>query len=410
MVKKVLLVSNIFPPAIGGPATFGVRLGERLCRDGYRVTFVCATPQPAGTNDEYPFKVVRAGVRGNRLFRELELRVRLVLAMLHADMVYCMGLEHQTHWAARITRKKYTLRIGGDSVWERARNSGITRLEPESFYRQTTMDDRAYVLVEEHRRMAQLGDASAVIYVSNYLRGLARLWSESPGRAEHVVPNGIEAENVSPVNHREDGEPLRVLFVGRQTNWKGVDAVLLAVDRVDGAVLKVAGSGPAWPGNADLAVRLGLSGRTEFLNRVNGNEVLKLMRSHHVLVLPSLYEGMSNTLIEAGIAGLACIASNRGGNPEVIMDGETGLLVDPFDTEALADVLIMLRDDEPWRVELAARHQDRIVREFGLSDSIQQTIQILEGGITHNADNNVHLVAGGRRSRTGSDGTGSRVR
>lgn len=410
MTKKVLLISNIFPPAIGGPATFGVRLGERLSRDGYRVTFVCATAAPAEMDGQYPFKVIRAGTKGNRLLREMNMRCRLALAMLNADMVYCMGLEHQTHWAARITRKKYTLRIGGDSVWERARNAGITRLEPESFYRQSTSEDRAYVHVEERRRIAQLGDASAIIYVSNYLKNLAQLWSGKQRPPEFVVPNAIEPEEAHPVNRREDGELLRVLFVGRQTNWKGVDAVLLAVSRVEGAVLTVAGSGPAWPGSADLAVRLGLSSRAEFLDRVHGNEVQNLMRSHHVLVLPSLYEGMSNTLIEAGAAGLACIASNRGGNPELILDGESGLLVDPFDTESLAALLTLLMNDEERRVELATRHQERIVREFKLPDSIRRTIQILEGADTHNADNNVHVIARGRRRRTGSDSTGGRVR
>lgn len=398
-LKKILLISNIFPPAIGGPATYGVRLGEGLSKEGYEVRYLCATAAPAYTDQQYPFKVIRAGTRGNRLRREVAIRLRLLLAMRGVDMIYCMGLEHQSHWAARLARKRYALRIGGDKVWEQARNSGITRSEPGSFYKEAERRERLSVEVEEKRRQAQLRDAAAVVYVSNYLKNLAVHWCGRQGRVEFVVPNGVEVgtdADASLTRRRED-EPLRVLFVGRQTNWKGVDAALLAVARVSGTMLTVAGSGPVWPGNVDLSTRLGVSERTAFVGRVDNPDIAEMMARHHVLVLPSLYEGMSNTLLEAGAAGLACIASDRGGNPEVIEQGVTGLLVDPFDVTALCSAITLLRDDDSVRMRLANQLRERVRREFQLSRSVTQTIEVLRDVGADNANNDIHFLAGSRR-------------
>lgn len=406
MRKRILLISNVFPPAIGGPATYGARMAEELSRKGFNVTFVCATPAPNGFDDRYPFRVIRTGTQGNRLRREMEVRTVLLWAMLKANLVYCMGLEHQSHWAAGIARTRCVIRIGGDRVWERARNIGATRLEPEPFYTEDARTERSVVSVEEDRRLGQMRDAASIIYVSAYLKKLGSIWAERRGGSEYVVPNGIEiVSSVSPVT-RKPNDVLRVLFVGRQTNWKGVDGVLLALAQIDGVALTVAGSGPLWPANVDLCRRVGLAARTRFLNHVDDRQIYDLMRQHHILVLPSLYEGMSNTILEAGAAGLACIVSDRGGNPEVIDDGKNGLLVDPFDTDQLARAISKLRDSESERIRLAVSHYRRVHNDFSLSESVQRTVNILENVYENNASNIFHIFSGRGRRRTISKRTG----
>src|SRR5690606_1402073 len=135
------------------------------------------------------------------------------------------------------------------------------------------------------------------------------------------------------------GERLRALFVGRLTNWKGVDTLLLAVRDLPEVDLAIVGDGPERPALEALARQLGLGGRAAFLGRLGRAETRREMLRSHVLVLPSLYEGLSHTLLEAGAVGLPCIASRCGGNPEVIADGENGLLVPPEDPAALGAAL-----------------------------------------------------------------------
>ncbi len=374
---RVLLVTNVFPPAIGGPATFGARLAMALDEQGHKVHVVCGTEDAEGLHT-YPFPVIRAGTRGNRLWRELDLRMRLLQATYLTDVVYCMGLEHQTSWACRVARKPFALRIGGDSVWEAARNMGVTDLEPEAFYIEATAKERMPVAVPESRRREQFRRAACVVYVSEYLRGLAGAWcSERPAK-EHVICNGIPVEARREPSRRLADEQLRVLFVGRQTNWKGVDAMLLALRQTAGVELTIAGSGPARPANVDLARRLGLSNRVTFVDGIDSRKMVDFMAYYHVLVLPSLYEGLSNTLLEAGLAGLACIASNRGGNPEVIRHGETGFLVDPFNIDDIAEALTHVASNEDVRLQWASEHAERVVTRFDMTRAISETIRVFE--------------------------------
>lgn len=377
---RVLLVTNVFPPAIGGPATFGARLGEELSKCGHKVKVVCATAS-SEFNYKFSFPVIRTGYTGNVLQREISLRMHLLKAAASSDIIYCMGLEHQTEWACRITGKPFVLRIGGDSVWEGARNLGATELEPEAFYTENEQDNRLEVKIPEQRRLIQLKSAAAVVYVSNYLSRLAGVWCSNRLTREYIIANGISTKRHGSLPARKPNDPMRLLFVGRQTNWKGIDAILLALGKIDGVRLTVAGSGPTLPANIDLARRLGLGQKVEFTGHIDPGAVANLMAKNHVLILPSLYEGMSNTLLEAGAAGLACIASDRGGNPEVINHNETGLLVDPFSIEDIISAIRLLCDNDDERMRLADGHRKRVISRFSMKKSVQQTIQVLDDAI-----------------------------
>ena len=376
MGKNVLLVTNVFPPAIGGPAIFGARLAEALQRQGHHVTVLCAT-EDVNKSHTYPYTVIRAGTRGNRIRREIDLRARLLWAGSRADFTYCMGLSHQTAWVCRVLRKPFILRIGGDKVWETARYLGVTDTKPEGFYESGNENARRAVAIEEQRRMVELAQAKSIIYVSDYMRRLAALWSEKRPGKEYLVPNGIEFEDAKELPQREAKKPLKLLFVGRQTNWKGVDAILLALCQLEGVMLTVAGTGPDWSANVNLSQRLDLSDRVQFVGNISPEKMLNFMADHHVLLLPSLYEGLSNTLLEAGVAGLACIASNCGGNPEVITHGETGLLVDPFDIHAIVSAVRSLEDEEE-RIRLARNHRENVAENFNMDNAILKTMQVLE--------------------------------
>lgn len=374
---RILLITNVFPPAIGGPAIFGARLGTALVERGHQITLFCATAD-AENKHRYSFSVIRAGTYGNRIRREIDLRAKLLWAVRGADIIYCMGLEHQTAWACRMLRKSYVLRVGGDYAWEAARNLGVTSTKPEEFYKTGNENARRAVAIEEQRRSVELWQAKAIIYVSDYMRRLATLWSEQRSSREYVVPNGIAVGEARDLPKRTEGKPLRLIFVGRQTNWKGVDAVLQAVSRLDNVTLTVAGSGPVWPGNVDLARRLGLGERAQFVGNIRPDKMIDFMSEHHVLILPSLYEGLSNTLLEAGVAGIAGIASNMGGNPEVIEHGETGLLVDPFDIGQIVTAINSLLNSEEKRIRLAENHRKNVAENFKLDDAIEKTMRFLE--------------------------------
>jgi glycosyltransferase involved in cell wall biosynthesis len=115
--------------------------------------------------------------------------------------------------------------------------------------------------------------------------------------------------------------------------------LLAALPAVPDARLLVAGDGPMLDVLRAEAARRGLSGRVHFLGRVGREAMDTYMRAADYTVLYSGYEGLSHTLLESLRAGTPVIASQRGGNPEVVRHGENGLLVPHPNIEALAAAL-----------------------------------------------------------------------
>ncbi|XYH97819.1 glycosyltransferase family 4 protein [Sorangium sp. So ce1128] len=134
------------------------------------------------------------------------------------------------------------------------------------------------------------------------------------------------------------------------------------------AHLTVVGDGPVRPALEQQAARLGLGGAVMFTG--TRGDVAELLPAFDVFALASLTEGISLTLIEAASAGLPIVATRVGGNPEIVKEGETGLLVAPGSPEPLAAALeaIAVRDD---RAEVGMRGRARVIERFGIDRMVR---------------------------------------
>ena len=149
-------------------------------------------------------------------------------------------------------------------------------------------------------------------------------------------------------------EAPRIAAVGTLKPLKAFDTLLHALGLLAAKgktfELVLAGDGPERANLEALARRLGLAGRVKFLGEING--AADLLATAHLLVHPSKSESMSNTIVEAMAKGLPVIASPVGGNPEIVEDGRSGLLVPPGRADLLADAVGRLLDDPALRRRL----------------------------------------------------------
>lgn len=373
-MTSCLLVTDIFPPDIGGPASFIDRLGRALADSGRKATVICASDVPADPADKArPFAVHRIR-RSDKLFK-FSLYRTLCREMLRHGQVLVNGLEYPAHRAARLFRKPYAMKIVGDYVWEYARNTSRTRLGIDAF-QGARLEDPELLRMRE-RRARYLAGAAAVITPSEYLRNMVTGWGVDPAKVKTIL-NGVPLQHYAEATprRRAPGEPLEAVYCGRLANWKGVETLLLAMQGLEGIRLQVLGDGPELPLLSGLAAQLGLEGAVTFHGRVRPAEIPSRLMQAHVLVLASDYEGLSHTLIEAAAAGVAAIASDHGGNPEVIRPGETGLLVPYGDWRALREALQRLADDEDLRFRLAARAREDS-RRFDFALTVERTLGLL---------------------------------
>ena len=148
--------------------------------------------------------------------------------------------------------------------------------------------------------------------------------------------------------------PVTAVFAGRLGRQKAVGVLLTALADVDGVSLIVAGDGPERGALERRVSELGLDGRVRFLGSVPRETVLRLFRAGDASVLPSAWENFPHTVVEALAVGCPVIASAVGGVPEVVRDGENGLLVAPGDASALGDAISRFFADPGLRERLSA--------------------------------------------------------
>jgi len=177
-------------------------------------------------------------------------------------------------------------------------------------------------------------------------------------RIVRTLHNGIDLTRFD-LSDARDGGP--VVTVARLSPEKDITTLLraaaLAVAEDPSFRLEIAGAGPCMADLRQTTSDLGLNGCVHFHGQVR--DVPALLTRAGLFVLSSLTEGVSLTLLEAMACGLAVVATRVGGNPEVVADGETGLLVPPGDPAALARAMLQLRRDDGQRrrMEQAGRRR-----------------------------------------------------
>ena len=164
--------------------------------------------------------------------------------------------------------------------------------------------------------------AQQIIVPNEYLASMVEQWGIPRGRIQviyHLASGLPEVTSSREELHQEQTLSDQTVFltVVRAVPWKGIDFLLSVLkDLPDSSILVVIGDGPELPHWKTLADTAGLSSRVKFLGRVNHLEIAKWDKIADVFVLASSYEGFPWVVVEAVSAGLPCLLSDRGGNPE----------------------------------------------------------------------------------------------
>lgn len=203
-----------------------------------------------------------------------------------------------------------------------------------------------------------------------------------------LVYHGLDFERFpEPPMHRplrdgrESADPVQLLTVGRAVEKKGFDLLLAALAELPGGLhwrLTHIGGGPLLPQLKNQAASLGIAGRVEWLGAQAQDAVIAAYRSADAFVLACKrdrdgdMDGLPNVLMEAQSQGLACAASAISAIPELIIDGETGLLAPPEDVKALSVAIERLIVDPALRNRLGEAGAARVRNRFGMSSGINE--------------------------------------
>lgn len=350
---RLLIATGLYPPEIGGPATYAKLFEERLPGYGIEVTVL-------------PFQTVR---HLPPILRHAAYCWRVIRSARHADAILVQdtvstGLPVAI--AALLLRKKFILRVPGDYAWEQ----GVQR-----FGVGDTLDDfqsRSYGIAVALLRAVQrftVSRATRVIAPSKYLANIVSGWVSNE---VDVVYNGIVlSERPSPLKEKN-----LIVSSGRLVPWKGFNELIDIVSKHPEWRLKIFGDGPERDELQERVRAMRAEQRIELRGSVPRAELLRAFAEASVFVLNSRYEGLSHTLVEAMSVGTPVVATNVGGNPEVVSDGEHGLLLDANDSAALEHALTRLMADEELRGRLGMAAAKR-AEDFSIDMTVEATARLI---------------------------------
>ena len=337
---KVLIVSGIWPPDVGGPASHAPEVAGWLRERGHDVEVVVTADAPP-SQDEYPVhwvsRALPPGVRHAASLRAIVRNAR------QADVIYSTGMFGRSSLGAFLARTPVVLKLTADPAFERARRRGFVDGEVGDF-QVGGGGHRAAVLRAARNKAVRR--AAHLVCPSGFMRDLVLSWGVPPERVT-LLPN--PAPRVSDVGTFEVGERPVLAFAGRLTAQKDLGRALDAMRELTDARLLIAGDGPE---RARLEAAAGE--RVEFLGPLPRAAVLGLLRAADASILTSAWENFPHGVVESLAVGTPVIATRTGGVAEVVRDGENGLLVEPGDTAAFVAAVRRYLDEPELRERLRA--------------------------------------------------------
>lgn len=372
---RVLIAADIFPPVGGGPAIYAAGFSNALVENGDEVTIVSLTPN----SDSSVTKALVVSVKQtNKVLKYLEYLGLLFKYARVADIVYAMGPVNAglPAWlAAKLFGKKLVIKVVGDYAWEQGfQRFGVKELVDEFQTKKYRGAVRRLQIVQKFIARS----ADVVIVPSEYLKRLVIGWDVLADKVS-VVYNAVEFTKVSEPLVKNP-EEIWILTGPRLVPWKGIKALISVLRKISldfpNVKLKIFGDGPERAHYEDYTKTLGMTDRVEFLGFIPNTKVLGYMQQSELFILNSGYEGLSHVLVEALHAGCTVLASNVGGNPEIIIPGETGLLF-PYNNEREIEKAIR---DSLQNKERGFGNNNRtdFFAKFEFSKMINKTTELLE--------------------------------
>jgi glycogen(starch) synthase len=390
-MTRVALLPSAYPPALGGVEELTRHLALALVDAGDDVEVWTlhgddSRPETVEVRDELivrRFPMPLPGGKWSSMYRSATIGPRTVFSLRNAIDAFRPDLLHVVCFGPNGAYATLASRLAGLPL--------VITLQGE-----TVMDDSDIFQTSSTLRSALrrgIRSAAAVTGCSAFtLADAEQRFGLAPGRGL-VIPNGVDLDEDHTGTESEaktdsgDGrtggagtsgsaasgsapepEPPGcpyILALGRVVEKKGFDLLLAAYAGMDVARrtvdLVIGGAGTALEDLRESARGFGIADRVHFVGRLSRGQVARFMAGAEIFVMPSRLEPFGIVVLEGWRAGVAVVATTRGGPPEFVRDGEDGVLVDPFDTTAFTSALERLVGDDDWRRSVAAGGRARVV-------------------------------------------------
>ncbi|OGN10595.1 MAG: hypothetical protein A3J46_05290 [Candidatus Yanofskybacteria bacterium RIFCSPHIGHO2_02_FULL_41_11] len=399
-MSKILIATGIFPPDIGGPATYAELIASALSKKEFKVCVLTYSNsfRIKGFDSKYRFRVVRVWGRWPIWIKHFVFGVKILGLARNYDTIYALNVwsaGFPALIASKIYRKKFIIRIVGDYAWE----VGVGK-------------DKVGLLIDDFQKAVKKGwikmlyklqgwickKADIVIVPSKYLAEIVKGWGVSDSKIK-IIYNGV---NFKPFKTEKAVSPLAgeprlasgreearnkigihgniILSVGRFVPWKGFRMLIKIMPQLlnlnQFARLVIIGDGPDRESLNSMVRNLNLDKKVFLVGKKSKEELAVYLAAADMFVLNSGYEGFSHQILEAMTCSAPVIASAVGGNKEVITQGENGFLVKYNDEFNIIEAIKAVWDDKDLVAHFVEEGK-KTIQKFSSEKMLDETTRVL---------------------------------
>ena len=326
--NRILITTGIFPPEIGGPASYGNILAKKLSISGKISVLTYSSKFKFKEDKDQPFKIVRVWSKIPKGLKHLIYFFKALSLARKSDVVFALNAVSAgipAMYAAKMANKKFFVKIVGDAAWEKAINSGKTQLLINDFQ---GSKKKGLIKILHNSQYKVCKNADGVIVPSKYLAEIVHGWGIPKDKIK-VIYNGVDFIP-SELSKEEARRKIGIfghiiLSAGRLVPWKGfrmLIKIMPSVFEINQAFrLIIVGDGPDRKMLESMIRNLGLGNKVYLVGKKTQEELATYMAAADMFVLDTGYEGFSHQILEVMVSGVPVITTAVGGNKEVVEQG-----------------------------------------------------------------------------------------
>ena len=370
---NILITVGIFPPDIGGPASFVPKISNFLVENGHNVKIICLS-EVGNNHIEDNLDVIRIRRSNSLPIRWLKTIYQIVKNGRNSDLIFVNGLGVESAIAALMLKKKLIRKIVGDPVWERAYNQKKTS---ESFDEFQNNKHSFLIEVQKLLRNWSINSAEIVITPSDHLKNFV---SELGFNNEILkINNGVDITDIKRTNvHKAD---INLLIISRLVIQKNINIVIEAMELLDNKNVKLSiiGEGGEFNKLEGVIHELNLQNRVQLLGKIDNNKISQFLLTADIFIQASDYEGLPHSVLEAINYEVPILSTEVGGCKDLLNDGERGFIIPiPPDKKIIAENIIYIIDNKDEATKRADAAKVFISKEYSFLVQANQYMKIFQ--------------------------------
>ena len=317
----ILITVGIFPPDIGGPASFVPKIAKYLINKGHNVKIICLSDKEHLTYKD-DINVIRINRNSPIIFRWLKTIVKIYSNSKKSDLIFVNGLGTETTIANLFIRKKVIRKIVGDPVWERVYNKNLI---DESFDDFQENNHGLSISLQKMIRNWSINNSNLIITPSQHLKNFI----DKIGFDKNifVINNGVNIEQHNKVVL--ENNIIQLLVVSRLVSQKNIDSIIKAVKVMENEniILNIVGDGSEINNLKLLVKKYELDKKINFIGKIENTKLNEYLKNADIFIQASNYEGLPHSILEAMNFEIPILSTDVGGCSVLLNKGERGYII-----------------------------------------------------------------------------------